>query len=449
MAQTVYEPGRTLPIYGEYDVVVLGGGPAGMMAAAAAAQTGAHTLLIERYGFLGGMGTAAGVTNFCGLHANVYGQHQRVVRGLTDEFLDLMRELDGLCEPHVMFGGKIMAQAYDTPAYKIAADRLLLKRRVELLFHTQAAGALLNEDRSISELIVETRGGRQAIRAKRFIDCSGDGDLAYAAGSPMEQGSGREDMLYPSTLFRINGVQPERAGKAWETVAGMMEKAEQDGWTFKRRMPIMRPQRNPVEWRCNVTQLSRDNGDPISGTDSRQMTEGELSGRAQAAHFIQFLREYMPGFEQSYILDLPPQLGIRETRRLQGALQLSEHDVLNCTSFEDTIGVNAWPIEEHRPGEVSFEFPPIPDCRGFNHLPYRMLYSSKVGNLLVAGRCASMTHKGQSAARVTGACFVMGQAAGTAAAMSIEQQCPPAALPVRTLQTRLEADGVYLGTDIQ
>src|SRR5690606_4741889 len=148
----------------------------------------------------------------------------------------------------------------------------------------------------------------------------------------------------------------------------------------------------------------------------------------------QSLREYMPGFAQSYTLGLPPQLGIRETRRLQGALQLSEHDVLNCTSFDDTIGVNAWPIEEHRPGEVSFEFPPIPDCRGFNHLPYRMLYSNSVNNLLVAGRCASMTHKGQSAARVTGACFVMGQAAGTAAAMSIAQQCSPADLSVQALQ---------------
>ena len=130
----------------------------------------------------------------------------------------------------------------------------------------------------------------------------------------------------------------------------------------------------------------------------------------------------MPGFEKSYIVDLPPQLGIRETRRVVGGYMLSGEDVLGCASFDDTIGVNGWPMESHVAGDVIFKFPPIPESRGFNELPYRMLVPEGIDNLLVAGRCASMTHDGQSAARVSGACFAMGEAAGTAAALALVRQ---------------------------
>jgi len=121
----IAEPARSTPVFGEFDVVVLGGGPAGLAAATAAARRGAKTLLVERYGFLGGMGTAAGVTNFCGLHANVHGDHVQVVHGVADELLERIRALDGLSDPHLVFG-RIFAQAYDTAAFKCAADELLL-----------------------------------------------------------------------------------------------------------------------------------------------------------------------------------------------------------------------------------------------------------------------------------------------------------------------------------
>src|SRR5687767_8705261 len=170
------EPARRVPLYGEYDVVVLGGGPAGIAAAAAAGVTGRRTLLIERYGFLGGMGTAAGVTNFCGLHANVHGDIRQVVHGVADELLGRIERLGGLNEPHLIFG-KTKAQAYDAAAYKCAADDLLLARNVDLLFHALAANALMDGER-INALLVETKSGRLAVRGAIFIDCSGDGDLA-------------------------------------------------------------------------------------------------------------------------------------------------------------------------------------------------------------------------------------------------------------------------------
>src|SRR5579871_1432448 len=204
----IVEPGRETPVIGEYDVIVLGGGPAGIAATVAAARAGRATLLVERYGFLGGMGTAAGVTNFCGLHANVHGEVRQVVHGVADELLERIDRLGGLSEPHALFKGRIKAQAYDNAAYKIAADDLVLSSGAKLLFHALATGTAQSGP-SISHLFVETKSGRGAIRGRIFIDCSGDGDLAAWAGAPYEKGDGHGGMLYPTTMFRVNGVDPE------------------------------------------------------------------------------------------------------------------------------------------------------------------------------------------------------------------------------------------------
>ncbi|MGC2179665.1 MAG: FAD-dependent oxidoreductase, partial [Bradyrhizobium sp.] len=163
-AETIDEPARKIPLYGAYEVAVLGGGPAGIAAAAAAARAGRKTLLVERYGFLGGMGTAAGVTNFCGLHANVHGEMHRVVQGIASELLARIDRLDGLNTPHLVLG-KILAQAYDTAAYRIAADDLLAAHKVDLLFHALGAGVVMHDARRIHALMVETKAGRQAVTA--------------------------------------------------------------------------------------------------------------------------------------------------------------------------------------------------------------------------------------------------------------------------------------------
>ena len=160
----ITEPARQTPLHGEYDVVVLGGGPAGLLAAASAARNGASVLLVERYGFLGGMGTAAGVSNFCGLHANVHGTIRQVVHGMTDELLDRMRALDGLNEPHLILG-KIHAQAYDISAFKCAADGLLRDSGAGVLFHALATGMARGADGDVDTLFLETKSGRRAVRA--------------------------------------------------------------------------------------------------------------------------------------------------------------------------------------------------------------------------------------------------------------------------------------------
>ena len=451
MNAIVNEPARQTPVYGEFDVVVVGGGPAGIMAAAAAARAGSSVLLIERYGFLGGAGTAGGLSTFCGLHARTYGADVRVIRGLADELLLRLDKLNGLNAPHLTIADGIAAQAFDISAYKIAADELVTGSGARILFHALAVGLVLSPDGGIDAVLTESKSGRQAVRGRFFIDASGDGDLACWAGVPWEKAPPVDGMMYPSLMFRINAVDTAKAGPApWRTVERLMDEAEQAGThTFPRKKPIVRPQRNPLEWRANLTQLRTAEGGAIDGTDVDQLTLGELEGRQQSLDAFTFIRERTPGFEDSYIVDIAPQIGIRETRRIVGPYQLTEDDVLDCADFDDTIGVNGWPVEAHVAGSVEFRWQRKE--RGFNQLPFRIILPGargdgrRAGNLYVTGRCASMTHGAHAAARVTGPCFVMGEAAGLAAAMALGAGVAGDAVDVPALQEKLEDQGVFLG----
>jgi hypothetical protein len=443
---TIAEPARALPVYGEFDVVVIGGGPAGLAASVSAARHGARTLLVERYGFLGGMGTAGGVTNFAGLYGRKNGEMQQLVHGVVDDLLERIDALGGLNQPQDGMLGRIRVRSYDVSAYKCAADQLLLSADVQLLFHAWAA-AVVMDGPSIAALVVETKSGRQAIRAQRFIDCSGDADVAHFAGLPFELGDGHGSALFPSTMFRVGHVDAPRALAAvgeFSAINKLMDDSElrtPGRYQFPRKGAILRPNKNPAEWRANVTQIRNAAGMAMDATDARQLSEGELEGRRQITEYFRFLKNEVPGFEQSAIVDIAPQVGIRETRRICGDYALTGEDILSSARFDDAIGINAWPMEMHVGGAISWGFP-RDEQRACNDLPWRMLTNSAVPNLLVAGRCASMTHEGQSAARASGGCFVMGQAAGTAAALLPTGQLF-ADLDIAKLQRQLLQDGVF------
>ncbi len=453
---TITEPSRATPVYGEFDVVVVGGGPAGIMAATAAARSGLSVILLERYGFLGGAGTAGGLSTFCGLHARVHGEDRQVIHGLADELLDRLTKLDGLSKPHLTINDGILAQAFDISSYKIAADELVTGSGAQILFHALAVGAVMdtgdtiNTGDTIGAVLIESKSGRAAIRGRVFIDATGDGDVSAWAGVPFEKSPGIDGMMYPSLMFRINGVDVQAAGeKPWRTVERLMDAAEKAGThRFPRKKPIVRPQRNPLEWRANLTQLSNPDGGAIDGTDVDQLTHGELRGRQQALDAFMFIRDSTPGFGDSYIVDLAPQIGIRETRRIIGVYRLTEDDVLGCADFPDTIGVNGWPVEAHVAGTVEFRWQRGENPRGFNQLPFRMILPGTVTNLYVIGRCASMTHGAQSAARVTGPCFAMGEAAGRAAGLALSAGVACAGIDVPALQQLLERNGANLGREV-
>ena len=433
---------------GEYDVVVLGGGPSGIAAAAAAARCGRSTLLIERYGFLGGSGTAACISDFCGLHANVHGEHRQVVHGIADEIQERLVKMGGLKEPHLSLRSMIQAQVYDLSAYKIALDEIMAAARVKVLFHAMAVGVHMDSAGKIEALFVESKSGRAAVRGRIFIDCSGDGDIAAWSGAPFEYGDGLGNTLYPSMKFRINNVDPVRAKDGRNLLPKLMEEAEAKGRKFPRKGALMRPQIHAMEWVANATLVKNPDGTAVDGTNVEQLSYGEVEGRRQCWEIFEFIKSVTPGFEQAYIVDIAAQLGIRQTRRIRGEYMLTEADILGCADFADSIGVNGWPVEAHTATGVVIKFAGVPQTRGFNQMPYRMLLPQQVDNLLVAGRCASMTHDGQSSARVSGPCLVMGQAAGTAADIALASGVAPRAIDVGRLQARLESDGAYLGRSL-
>jgi FAD dependent oxidoreductase len=443
---TLLEPARHVPVHGEYDVVVIGGGPAGLAAAVAAARRGSATLLVEAYGFLGGMGTAGGVTNFAGLYGRHRGEMRQLVHGVVDELLERLEALGGLNEPQDGMQGRIRVRSYDTSIYKCAADQWMLSAGVELLFHARAAAVLMEGER-IQALLVETKSGRRALRANVFIDASGDADVAAFAGVPFEVGDGLGSGLFPSTMFRVGHVDEALALPAvgeFKSINEFMARAgiEQPGrYRFPREGAILRPQIHASEWRANVTQIANREGRAMNAVDAVELSEGEVEGRRQVVEYFRFLREQVPGFAESRIVEIAPQVGIRETRRIEGTYALTGDDILQSARFPDTIGINAWPMELHREGGVTWGFPVDPD-RAFNDLPWRMIVPKRVTNLLVAGRCASMTHEGQSAARASGGCFVMGQAAGTAATLA--GSGPVQALDPSRLQRCLREDGALL-----
>jgi hypothetical protein len=446
---TIRQPIRQTAVFGSFDVVVVGGGPAGLAAATAAARNGADVLIIERYGFLGGMGTAGGVTNFAGLFGLVHGETRQVVHGVADDLLDRVERLGGLNKPQQGLQGRITVRSYDVSTLKCAADDLLLSAGVKILFHAVAVDVVMDGG-AIVALIIETKSGRRAVCAKTFIDCSGDADLAARAGVPFETGDGHGSGLFPSMMFRVGGVDPDRALAAigeFKAIDRLMNEAAGKGYSFPREGAIVRPQKNPTEWRANVTQIRNSNGLAMDATDALQLSDGEIDGRRQVQEYFRFMKNEVPGFENAHIVEIAPQVGIRETRRIGGLYSLSGKDIVGCADFQDTIGVNAWPMELHEAGKIKWGF--FPDgSRGFCQLPYRMLVPNGVSNLLVAGRCASMDHEGQSAARASGACFAMGQAAGTAAAMVADgMNSTIAQVDVVALQKKLTDQGAHLGTD--
>ena len=442
--KTIIEPAREIELAAETEILIIGGGPAGIAAATAAARCGARVMLLEKYGFLGGMGTAAMVTNFCGLHANINGSVQQIVRGVADDILERLDNLDGLREPHPVKakggGHDVAAQAYDTSAYKMATDDLLLSAGVDIRFHTFAVDVLM-DGAQIDAVLIETKSGRKAIKAEVFIDCSGDGDLAYWSGAECVKGDDNGFMAYPTTMFRVANVDDDKVhNEGKPNLSALIEAAAKD-YNLPRKTGVLGSQPHAGEWRVNLTQISRD-GAPIDGSDWNDLGFAETEGRRQSQEYFRFLKDCVPGFENSYLLETAPQVGIRETRRIIGEHVLSEDDILSCRDFEDSIGCNGWPLEQHLKGSAKWTFL---GGRGYHQIPFGTTLPKGVENLLVAGRCASTTPEGQASLRVSGPCFAMGQAVGTAAELARRSGVTPKEIDIKALQHRLVSDGAFIG----
>jgi len=407
---SVHEPARELPLVAETDVVVVGGGPGGLMAAIAAARTGARALLVERYGFVGGMAIAGLMTSFNGFRNEHPPNHVQTVRGLAQELVDRLLAAGGACAAtaHGHFGDLRpgtcpYAVSFDPEALKRVALEMLEEACVGLHLHTLFSTAL-TESRSVSAIVVENKSGRQAIRGKLYIDATGDGDLAARAGARFEKVAPRgERMMAMSLMYRVMGL-PEPAAD------------------------------RPRLWCNGLTTRWGPGVSEADGSDAADLTRAEIQARRALPQHIEKLREEFP---EARLVETAATIGVRETRRILGLYTITEDDVLSGRPQPDSIAVSSNPVPNYYGqrrflGHLGFE------------VPCRSLVPADIDNVLLAGRCISACQPAFQSARSMAPNMAISQAAGTAAALCIASDCRPAALDVAALQARLERDGAVV-----
>lgn len=433
----IQEPPRTTPVRYEADVCVVGGGAAGVAAAVAAARAGARVILVERQGYLGGTLTTVSLGSICGLYAVTEQRIRKIVGGFADRVMGRLEALGSAAEPVRWL--KTASLPYDLFSMKVALDQLIEDAGVSVLLHSLVVGVAQKEG-ALTHVILEDKSGRWAIGARQFIDCSGDADLVHWSGADYEFDLG--SLQQPTAMFRFGGVDPRLAAEMdREGLRRNLESAVDAGWHLPRTAGGVFMEK-PGLAHLNITKIAIDGHAP-DPFDTLQMTQAERIGRAQVLMYRDVFRKYVPGFEQAFILDSGSILGIRESRRLRGEYMLSDGDIRTAARFDDAIACCAWPMEDHSAGR-STKWVWL-EGGTYYQIPYRCLLPVGIDNLLVAGRCASATHDAQASMRVTAQCFAMGEAAGLAAAISVETATAPRHIDVNNLRTRLLAEGAFLG----
>ena len=440
----VREPARELPVVAEPDVLVVGGGPAGLAAACAAARAGADTVLLESYGSLGGTLTLVTLGGLCGIHAVIDDERLgRVVGGLCLELEERLAAFDAILPPQRH--GRIVGVPYESVSLKHVGDEMTASHGVRVLLHHSAVSVVTDGNR-VDAVIVESKGGRAAIRPRMVVDCSGDGDVAARAGAAFELGHEGETQ-YGSTMFRLGGVDTGRAGKLSRgQIRECLEQAVADGYTLPRTATGVHL--NPLEGvaHLNVTKLGDADGAPFNLIDPIALGDAEREGRRQVRMYETVFRKYVPGFERARVIDIGARVGIRETRLIAGDAVLTEAHVRGCVKPADGIACSSWPLETHGRGRVTnWDF--LPDGEYYG-IPYGCLVVKGFDNLLVAGRNLSATHPAQASVRVAGPCMAMGEAAGMAAAASLSVGDCARRVDVTGLQAALAREGALLAPDL-
>jgi hypothetical protein len=436
MSTPGYEP-MALSVVEEYDVIVAGGGPAGIGAGIAAARHGAKTLIVEQFGCLGGMMTSGLHTHLCILKT-AQGGEDFVVGGVP---MELCRR--GEQRQY----GEIAGSNYDyeVEAMKRDLDDWALEAGCDLLYHSFASEAAV-EDGRIVGLVVQNKSGRSLIGAGRVVDCTGDADVAASAGVPFEQGREADGLCQPVTLmFRVENVGWEALREYLRDDPGcrdMCRKAIEAG-----DMPPFQTQLmgfwytrfRPSQMGVNFTNLTR-----VDATSAGDLTRAEIECRRQVAILLEVFRRYLPGCENIYLLDTAQVIGIRESRRIVGEYVLTMDDVLALRKFEDGIARGSFFVDIHSPDDTGLFEPRHLPKGGYYDIPYRCLVPLEIDNLLVAGRCISVTHEALGSTRVMFQCMALGEAAGMAAAMSLQQQVTPRELDARVLRRELSEAGALV-----
>ncbi|MBE3557713.1 MAG: FAD-dependent oxidoreductase [Ktedonobacteraceae bacterium] len=426
-----------LPLLDEVDVLVVGAGSAaGCTAAIAAAQTGARTMLVERYGYAGGISTGV-LDTFYGFYTP--GIIKKVVGGIPDRVVARLQEQNmAFTRPNTYGAGTGIT--YNPETLKMVWEDMAEEAGVQLLYHSFCTDVITAENgQRVQEIVVDGKRGLMRIRARQIIDASGDADVCYRAGGPFEKAGEIEAAQTLTTTFRLANVDvaKARAVPKKELHARMHEANASGKYRLPREEGSIHVTPLPGVMHAIMTRL--DGYDP---TDPVSLTQAEIEGRRQVREYVRFLVDCIPGYENARLVALSTQIGIRESRRVYGEYRLTVEDVLGARKFPDTIGQCGAPVEDHHGGKDT-KWRYIPES-GVYDIPFRTLIPLGLANVLVAGRCFSATHEAHASCRSMGQCMAMGQAAGTAAALCVQQRCDPRDLSLEQLQQRLVEDGAIL-----
>jgi 2-polyprenyl-6-methoxyphenol hydroxylase-like FAD-dependent oxidoreductase len=419
MRTFVSEPQRQTPVKAETEVLVIGGGTAGVSAAVAAARNGAEVILVERLGYLGGLATGGLIALLLTLDD---GRGRQVIGGLCQEITDRLLKRGAAHFPSRSDWGsadeKLIASdqqwglvwgrgphrvrysvAYDAEEFKFALNTMAEEAKVRLLFHCYACDAIVDGDRIIGTTF-QGKSGRFAILAKTVIDASGDGDIFTSAGVPYEK-----EAVLPWLWFTMGGVENAEAA------------IEKGGWFFR----TLGDGRVLLPWGA-TERIARK----IDATDPDDLSYAELACRRRVMEQVDSVRAEIPGFARAHICHIADQLGVTESRRLVGRHVLGRDEV--DTPCDDVIAITGnWTKYE-----------------SLYYIPYRSLLATQFTNLIVAGRCISVDHRVHHATKEIPPCMATGEAAGVAAALSVRAGIEPAALDVKLIQSRLEGQGAIL-----
>lgn len=434
----------------EVDILVVGGGPAGIGAAVAAARSGKSVMLLEKRGFLGGNITGSYVET---CNHFLYGTDFKA-NGIYAEIEEKYRAKFGNSHDIREWAPHRFSSEY----LKVFLDEFLINEGVEISFHSFVNDVIVEGDK-IQCVIIQSKKGPIAVKARVIIDCTGDGDVAFSAGIPFEQGRDRDGLCQPGTLnFRIVGADVEALTKDGDGLRRIGQKFHEDyragktGLTCKRQdLPFGRltpaGQVSYINYPCEYK---------IDPTDIDGLTQGEINCRQYIMEFYEYAKKNFKEFENIEIASIAPEIGFRDSRRIKGLYRLTKEDIEAQKVFDDAIAVypriyDMLAPDGYMDGDGKMEgegykghiYEPITDSRTYT-IPYRSLLPVGIDNLLVAGRCISADHVAESSIRAISACMLTGQAAGAAAGISCKENTSPKNIDVKSLQTILKEQGVEL-----
>ena len=402
--RTIAEPAREIPVLAETDVLVIGGGPAGVAAAIAASRAGAETYLVERYNHLGGLWTGGLVLPLLSTHAvDKQKQRKQVIHGIGGEMAQRLFDI-GMAIHEVN-------PVVDPEAAKYVLDEMISESGVKMLYHSWGVNAIMDGN-TIKGVFIESKSGRQAVLAKVVIDCTGDGDVFHWAGENYETMNYHIGLVH--RLGNTNRVDSSKPGYI--------------------KMPLGKPTPIPgVNW---VNMHGLDNQD---GIDMLNLSKLQLQYRKEIWESVQQIRK-TPGYEEVFLLDTASQMGVRMSRILDGEYKLTLEDSMTFRKFDDVIGISgAWTSMMYKEKVV------MPDERPLWQIPYRSLLPKKTENLLVAGRCFCFEQALTEDTRIIGTCLVTGHGAGAAAAVAVNNRVTVKDIDIKKLRKTLEEQHVWFG----